>query len=206
MIEQSSEEFVAINGTDLIKVFLSLSSVLNRQILEKIESPLMAEVDEKNVGPMAAVFRIRRTLANKDAEAQSRIDQAVKTFLDGKSRDLGFAIYASAPNCFRSPGMMAFVKHLRKLQTVVKAKFYLKLIQANHKKSGKTITDLTELRIEEPTTVREQFYSRATDGWYSQYDVKVEGNHVILRSSGPDRKIGTEDDFIAAEGPLDDET
>ncbi len=58
--------------------------------------------------------------------------------------------------------------------------------------------------MENPVSEREKFYRRPSDGWGRILELKIENNYVTLKSSGKDREMGTADDFIAAEGALDE--
>jgi len=201
--ENFQDDFLAMNLTNLMRTFLILEKHISRQLMAEVKTPLISSVQNTSHREVIeSVYKIRSTAEggiNKESEIET-----LNMFFSSKNRDLVFNIFLSAPGCFKSPGVMAFLKRVQRLQSKVRANFYLGLVRAYFKRFHRAPDDLDELRIENPQNEREKFYRRPSDGWGHPFEMIVEGNRIQLISIGQDRKPGTEDDFVAAEGDLNE--
>ena len=199
------EEFLAMNLTPITRLFLALQGQIDDQLIGNLKEPLLAAVsDARNREVIESLFKIRANGRTEKTEISARMKQLADTFANEKDRELAFSVYAYAPECFKSSEVVNFTRVVQKFKSQVKAKFYIGIIREYYKKNRELPKDIYDLRLMESQNPREDFFRSPSDAYGSKFEMKVEGNRVQLISIGRDHKPGTEDDFVAADGDLNE--
>ncbi len=203
--QNHDEEWLAMNLPGLMRILLLMQIDIDRKVATALKMPLLNSVpDENHRQVIESVYKIRDASAEANKPEEESRKTILMDFFDGKNKDLGFTIYAAAPGCFQGKNVVAFVAMIHRLTTDLRAKYLLDVIRDGYRTKKVLPTEIESLRMENPVSEREKFYRRPSDGWGRTLELKIENNYVTLKSSGIDREMGTADDFIAAEGALDE--
>jgi hypothetical protein len=184
----------AVRAMSLVQgsILHQLYDVFKDQILSAIPN-------DRDRSVVAAVVKVSNAMVKATADLNAEDQKRLDDFLNGKSKDLVYKMYAVAPDCFSGIPTKT-VKLLWKFKSELIGKFYLGEIVNFYKKNHK-VPEMFELRRPDLSGDKE-IYSQPVDGWGRELIFKMNGNNIQLFSSGDDGRPDTEDDFLVAEGPL----
>ena len=196
---------MAKTGIPAYEYFMLLRFIVESQSFDQAADLMLTRIDNeehKQVLKAFVAFRAKFSRTQQSKERREHSEQKLRNYAKAGLPELAFQFYGETPACFRAKIPTEFFDQVRKVQSKMNGESLLIEVQRFASKNNRAPEDVYDLTSGLKDSKWDHVREFTMDSWGGELEIIIKGQRVQIRSLGEDRKPGTSDDFVAAEGFL----